>query len=77
MANKKVYTFGYVKTVCGKITITATDDDTASSDAYETLEKLRVLEEHNATDTPQEIEVGLLDLKDVEDANASDHSDEN
>lgn len=76
MAKKKVYTFGYVKTVCGKITITATDDDTASHDAYETLEKLRVIEEHNATDTPQEIEVGLLDLKEVEDANAPDRTED-
>jgi len=76
MAKKKVYTFAYVKTVCGKITITADDDDTASSDAYETLEKLRVIEEHNATDTPQEIEVGLLDLKDAEPANAPDRTEE-
>lgn len=63
---KQHYTYAFIKTVTGRITVTATSDEEAESDAREFLEALEVNEGTHATETPQTIEVGLLDLKDVE-----------
>lgn len=73
---KKRYTYSYIKTVVGKVTVTADSDEDAENDATEFLEKLDVREGDTETETPQEIEVGLLDLKDVEPANFDDNPDE-
>jgi hypothetical protein len=64
---KKRYTYSYVKTVTGRITVTASSDEDAERDARDFLEALNPDESMiSANDTPQDVEVGLLDLKDVE-----------
>lgn len=73
---KKSYTYSFIKTTVGKITITATSDEDAENDAREFLEELEVNEGKIATETPQSIEVGLLDLKDVEPYTIEDRTEE-
>lgn len=73
---KKRYTYSFIKTTTGKITITASSDEDAENDARDFLEELEVNEGTNATETPQEIEVGLLDLKDVEPATGDDRDED-
>lgn len=63
---KKRYTYTYSKTVVGRITVTAESDAEAEVDAYDFLERMIPIEGDRATERPQDIEVGLLDLKDVE-----------
>ena len=61
---KKSYTYGYTKSVSGTITVRANSDDEATQEAYAQLE------EAQPGTGESEIEVTLLDLKDVEPAYA-------
>lgn len=64
---KKRYTYAFVKTVTGRVTVTASSDEDAERDARDYLEALNPDESMISADaTPNDIEVGLLDLKDVE-----------
>ena len=73
---KKRYTYGYVKTVTGRITVTASSDEDADRDARDFLEALNPDETMlSANDEPKDIEVGLLDLKEVE-PDGPDRADE-
>jgi hypothetical protein len=68
---KKIYTYAYIKTVTGTVSVRADSDEEADSKAYEQLEKTR---DESFVEKEESSEVTLLDLKDVEPVNSDDHA---
>lgn len=66
---RKNYTYSYIKTVTGRITVSGTSDEEAEEKAREELEKFYTAEGQQSS------EVGLLDLRDVEPANINDNDE--
>lgn len=73
---KKTYTFAFIKTVTGKVTVTASTDEDASNEARDFLEADKQGQGAFGLEEQQDSsEVKMLDLKDVEPSNQEPASD--